>query len=149
MKIRLCNDSLCSALGYSSPKELLNKNWSEFLQSDMIEVIHYISKKVQEGDNNYQEFTNDIITRDKKKILVKWFNCKINNGQTGILSLGVPIEYNESTYTNIDSLRHFYRNVVEADRKLIESIKEIVNSQQIIPLDLEISPKIIKGCELI
>lgn len=122
-EIKLANYALAKTLGFDSEKDLVGMNWGDFTDPTLKDVLKDVHKDIINGGKEFKEFTNFIFTKDKKPIKVKWFNSSANNNSKLCVSIGVPykeIDVNES----IDSIRSYFRDVVEQDNTMIQAIKK-------------------------
>lgn len=125
MTIKLANWSLATKLGFEDEKGLIGKDWLQCVKVEdrrMIKGVHKTLLKHNEDSKKYTEFTNDIVLPDNKLLPVKWFNIPINSSYNLVFSIGIhkQITYEE----NEDSIRSYYRDVIETDKSMIKSIKE-------------------------
>jgi hypothetical protein len=125
LEIKIINYHLSKILGYDRPSDLIKKDWREFLRSPDHELIHHVYNEIIDGNQSYKEFTNDIIDLEKKTITVKWFNTLINHDFNCIFSVGVPLTKDPSIDEDIDSLRAYFRDILEQDRTIINAMKEV------------------------
>lgn len=125
LKIKIINYHLTKVLGYEYPSDLISKDWRQFLRKPDYELIHHISNEIMNGNLNYKEFTNDILDKDGKSITVKWFNTLINHEFNCIFSVGVPLTKEPTLDEDIDSLRAYFRDILEQDRTVIQAMKEV------------------------
>lgn len=125
LEIKIINYHLSKILGYDRPSDLIKKDWREFLRSPDHELIHHVYNEIIDGNQSYKEFTNDIIDLEKKTITVKWFNTLINHDFDCIFSVGVPLTKDPSIDEDIDSLRAYFRDILEQDRTIINAMKEV------------------------
>lgn len=122
-KIKLANYSIAKELGFDSEKDILGGNWVDFIDPSMKSVLKEVHRDIVNGGDKFKEFTSYIYSKDKKEIKVKWFNSCVNNGLNLCMSVGIPyrdIEVNES----IDSIRSYFRDIIEQDRTMIQAIKQ-------------------------
>jgi hypothetical protein len=73
----------------------------------------------------YKEFTNDILDKDNKTITVKWFNTLINSEFNCVFSIGLPLTKEPTLDEDIDSLRSYFRDILEKDKTTINAMKEV------------------------
>jgi hypothetical protein len=125
LKIKIINYHLSKALGYEYPSELIKQDWKNFLRSPDHDLIQHVNDEIIKGNQNYKEFTNEIITSDKKTLTVKWFNTLINHGFNCVFSIGLPLTKEPTLDEDIDSLRAYFRDILEQDRTVITAMKEV------------------------
>jgi hypothetical protein len=121
MNIRLANWSLSTKLGFENEKDLINKCWLDFIkpeEKDMISKMY--SHMLNFSDDKYKEVITEIISIKGKSIVVKWFNIVANHGLNMLFSIGVPSEMPEEE--NEDSVRAYYRDIIDKDKTLINSL---------------------------
>lgn len=132
MIIRLINWSLATDLGFHNEREVIGKCWTEFLpEKNKNQVIAAHMNIAYRKDKNkyYREFTNDIETITKDLITVKWFNVAINSGYNMTFSMGLKVsnvDLDTSISISEDSIRSYYRDIIQKDRTMIQSLKDVV-----------------------
>jgi len=125
LKIKIINYHLSKTLGFDSPTELTGQDWRQFLRKPDYELIHHVANEIIKGNQNYKEFTNDIIDINKKTLTVKWFNTLINHEFNCVFSIGLPLTKEPTIDEDIDSLRSYFRDILEQDRTVINAMKEV------------------------
>ena len=129
MIIRYANNSLAKDLGYKSYDEIIGKCWLDFLVKDEKKVITMIHKIVADGGDEwekYKEYKNYIQPiNGNEKILVHWFNSHINTDYNWSFSFGIS-KQPKATLVSMDSIRTYYRDIVEKDRTMIESMRDMI-----------------------
>ena len=126
-KIILCNNTLANILGYENDKELIGKNWFDFIPEKMRPIVSHVQHEVAESGNlNYQEFVNDILTKDEKLITVRWFNTKLNHDLKGTFSIGIPLNRPFKPDEDIANVRSYFKNILERDRTAITAMREMI-----------------------
>lgn len=130
MEVKFMNQSLASDLGFESYEDGLGRCWLDFIVDNERKTILTIHKMVSEGMNyeKYREFQNKIKTIDDRIIDVLWFNCNINTGYNWTFSFGIRKE--PITEVTIDSLRDYYRDVIDKDRTMINAMRDMIVSKQ-------------------
>jgi PAS domain-containing protein len=129
MIIKLCNWRLTTALGFQEDKEVIGKCWLTFIpeeEIDRIKMIHHdlaVNHNDQEKQKNL-EVTNDIKTINGEIITVKWFNVQINSIYNMTMSLGLPIN-KPNLQESEDSIRAYYRDIIDKDRTMIRSLRDV------------------------
>ena len=131
MTIRLVNWSLATDLGFENEQEVIGKNWSEFIPENCKKIVKTAHRCLAFEDNKkrYRELTNDIQTLSGKKITVKWFNIHINSSYQMTFSIGLKsniLKSSDATIVSEDSIRSYYRDIIEKDRTMIQSLKDVV-----------------------
>jgi len=129
MIIKLCNWRLTTALGFQEEKDVIGKCWLTFIpeeEIDRIKMIHHdlaVNHNDQEKQKNL-EVTNDIKTINGEIITVKWFNVQINSIYNMTMSLGLPIN-KPNIQESEDSIRAYYRDIIDKDRTMIKSLRDV------------------------
>lgn len=125
MNVRMSNWSLAHKLGFEDETGLVGKCWLDYIkpeEKDMIKNVYKTLSTDSPKAEEYKEFTNEIVLPDKELLVVKWFNIYINSELHFTLSLGVQ-KYIPTEETE-DSVRSYYRDIVEKDKTFIKSIRE-------------------------
>jgi len=128
--IKFANDQLAYDLGYKHETEMVGVNWMDHIPQYFKDVIPYVHDKLMQADTRYREFTNDIVTLDDNLINVKWFNSFINGQHNWILCIGIPLVVPD-VEQSIRALRKYWKEAIQQDKMLIESIKEVSNVRKI------------------
>lgn len=125
MYVKLANWCLATHLGFKDEKDIIGKCWLDFISNDDKQHIKRVHKIISDADETeskkYIEITNDIILPNNKKLSVKWFNIHINGQYNLTFSIGV---YDAKLDQTEDALRSYYRDIIEKDKTMIQSIKE-------------------------
>lgn len=128
MKVKLCNWNLATTIGFNSEDEILNRCWLDFIPIKDYQYVQNIHKilsysKDEEEKNKFKEVISDIVGSNKQVISVRWFNFPINSKYNMTLSIGLKLtsEYYEKTE---ESIRSYYRDIIEKDRTMIMALKE-------------------------
>jgi len=129
-KIKFANDKLALDLGYKNEAEIVGVNWMDHIPQYFKDVIPYVHDKLMQADTRYREFTNDIVTLDDNLINVKWFNSFINGQHNWTLCIGIPLVVPD-VEQSIRALRKYWKEAIQQDKMLIESIKEVSNVRKI------------------
>ena len=130
LNIRLANYSLAKELGFNSEKEIIGTEWLVFIEPVMHDILREVQSNMLSGGTDYREFTNNIVSKNKELIKVKWFNTYANNNSHLCVSIGVPykdISANES----VDSVRSYFRDIVDRDKTMIQAIKQTMFNNSI------------------
>lgn len=128
MIIRYANNSLAIDLGFDNYRDIVGKCWLEFLTEAEKKNIIMIHKKISDGEEDwekYKEFRNYIQSKSGQKILVHWFNSHINTEFNWSFSFGIskkPVE----TMVTMESIRNYYRDIIEKDKTMIEAMKDMI-----------------------
>jgi len=125
LKIKTINYHLSKILGYGDQSALINEDWVKFLKPTEIDVIKYVHEQITNNNKDYNEFTNDIIDSDKNIITVKWFNTLINHNYNWVFSIGVPLTKEPTLNEDIDSIRSYFRDILEQDKTTINAMREV------------------------
>jgi PAS domain S-box-containing protein len=123
MNIRLCSYRLAADLGFKTSDELIGKNWIEFLPIEMAPLKDLFSP---EKKKIFSEFTNDIQTRDGKRIPTKWFNTRIKNGTIWTFSIGIPLTKEITKEDSIETMRTYWEDIIKKDRTTINVFRELM-----------------------
>jgi len=128
MNIRYINWSLSKVLGFETEDEPIGKCWLDFVPKSVSENLSFIHTVVITGDepDKYREVVSDILTLDGKQRTVKWFNTKINHDYNWSFSFGMPVD--EPLEITEESIRSYYRDIIEKDRTMIQSMREILTT---------------------
>jgi len=125
LEIKLVNYHLAKTLGYNNEEEPIGDNWTKFLKIEDYDLIKHISSEIIDGNGSYKEFSNDIIDKDKNLITVKWFNVLINHGFNCVFSIGIPLTKEPTINEDIDSIRAYFKDILEKDKTIIKAMKEV------------------------
>jgi PAS domain S-box-containing protein len=125
LNIKIVNYHLMKVLGYDNDEKLIGENWSKFLTNVDLDLIKHVHEEILSGSTLYKEFTNDIIDGNKKTITVKWFNSYINSEFNCIFSIGIPLTKEPSLEDDIDSLRTYFKDILDKDKTTIMALKEV------------------------
>jgi len=128
--VKLCSYSLATALGFENEDEILGENWIKFISPSFQEAIKTIHTGVLNNKDEFKEITNEILTKNGKLINVKWFNSSVKNGLTMTFSVGVPLTRNISIENNVESMRSYFKDILERDESMIRSLKNMVMSNK-------------------
>jgi len=128
MVVKLCNYSLATTIGFKSEKEMMEKCWLDFIPGKdrtLVEHVHTMVKVCEEQkDEKYKEVINDIMLLDGSTISVRWFNMCINHSYQMSFSIGVTQDIKAEATD--ESIRSYYRDIVDKDRTMIQSIRDLV-----------------------
>jgi DNA-binding response OmpR family regulator len=123
MEIRLCSYRLSVDLGFESSDEIIGKNWTKFLPIEMAPLKDLFSP---ERKKIFNEFTNDIQTKDGKRIPTKWFNTRIKNGEMWTFSIGIPLTKEITKEDSIETMRSYWEDIIKKDRTTINVFKDLM-----------------------
>lgn len=131
MHIKLANWSLATKLGFETEKDIIGKCWLDYIkpaEKKYIKNIHKALISNDEKSNQYTEITNDIILKNNETLLVKWFNIPINGQYNLTFSIGIQrcVTFEETE----DAIRAYYRDIIDQDKTMIESIRESLSNSQ-------------------
>jgi hypothetical protein len=128
MVVKLCNYSLATAIGFKSEKEMMEKCWLDFIPEKDRLLVEHVHTKVkvceEQKDEKYKEVINDILLLDGRTISVRWFNMCINHSYQMSFSIGVTQDIKAEATD--ESIRSYYRDIVDKDRTMIQSIRDLV-----------------------
>lgn len=130
MNIKLINWSLATALGFKNENEPIGRCWLDFLppkDKEWIKTIHYAVTYSTQEAKKYREVSNNIVALDGTIIRAKWFNAMINHNYNFTFSMGIYEEPQLKTEVTEDSIRAFYRDVIEKDKVMIKALKDMLN----------------------
>ena len=68
------NYSLSTSLGFKNEDDIVGVNWLKFIDESLQEIIINVHDNVKKDTAKFKEFTNDIISINGDKLMVKWFN---------------------------------------------------------------------------
>jgi PAS domain S-box-containing protein len=132
MIIKYTNNSLAKTLGFLTYKDIIGRCWIDFLIEDEIKTVKIVHKKIADGEEDwtkYKEFRNHIKPMMGEPIMVHWFNSHINSEYNWSFSFGLRKDRNPIMVT-MDSIRDYYKDIIEYDRTMIESMKDtIINDE--------------------
>jgi PAS domain S-box-containing protein len=123
MRMVLCNALLAQVLGYDDPMELIGAHWLDFIDKPTQSIIKSVHKQILSVKSTPTEFTNDIVSRSGKHIMVRWFNSRINGDTDWTFSLGLPLQ-GESSDESVESVRRRYKEILSIHKQWIEEIKD-------------------------
>lgn len=125
LNIRIGNYHLANRLGFKSEDDLTCLSWKEFLKPSDIELVKHVNEEVAKNNKEYKEFSYDILDENKQSISVKWFNTFINSEFNCVFSIGIPLTKTPSIDEDIDSIRSYFRDILERDKTTINAMKEV------------------------
>lgn len=131
MIIRYANTSLANDLGFKSYTDLVGKCWIDFLIDEEKEQVQIVHNFIADGSKNwekYKEFKNHIKTINGEIIFVHWFNSHINTDYNWSFSFGIR-KNPQPTMVSMDSIRKYYKDIIDNDRTMIESMRDFINSR--------------------
>lgn len=130
MNIKMCSYKLANDLGFSSEEELIGTSWRQFLKEKDLTKIDLVHKNVVKDSEKYQKFlrevTNKIVTRSGSTIITKWFNSRIQNGKTYTFSIGIPYNRKVTAEDDIESIRSYWKHVLDKDETTLKALKNVV-----------------------
>jgi PAS domain-containing protein len=126
MTIQFVNTSLANDLGYESYEDIMGKCWLDFVDSkdtNMLKTIHnvIVNSDVTEMEK-YREVVSDVITKNKTRLTLRWFNVRINHTYNWSLSFATPI--NETIGSTENSIREYWSRSVLRDKTVIQAMKD-------------------------
>ena len=126
MDVQFANNSLAVDLGFKTYNDIVGKCWLSFIRDDERKIITTIHKVVSDGVpewEKYREFKNNI-KGTEGDILVHWFNSHINTDFNWTFSFGIRKE--PATEITMDSIRTYYKDIIDKDRTMINSMKDMI-----------------------
>ncbi len=129
MNIHLGNYYLAQLLGFESENDLIGRRWMDFISESEQKVIQYIYDEVLENTTDFYEHINDIVSLTGEQIPVRWFNAKINHETKGSFSIGIPITKKVDEEATVDSLRAYWRDIINKDKTTIQAMKKVFADQ--------------------
>jgi PAS domain S-box-containing protein len=124
-QVVLANYQLARTVGYNNEDEMIGIDWCKHLVPADIDIIQHVHEDTLAGSKKYEEFTNDIVTKEGKRITVKWFNTMINNAFNSTFSIGVPLTKEISIDDNIETVRSYFTDILRKDSTTIQAMKEV------------------------
>lgn len=127
LTIKFCNNSLAKDLGFESEREVMGRCWLDFIddkERKTIVTVHSILANGMDSENKYKEFINNIVCKNGECILVHWFNSYINSNFNWTFSFG--IRKKPVTEITADSIRQYYRDIIDKDRTMIHSMRDMI-----------------------
>jgi len=126
--IRLINYSLARDLGYKNEKVAIGHCWLDHVPPSSLTIVRLAHRELIYGKDKvkYREVTNDLKMRDSTLSSTKWFNIPINSKYNMTFSVGIKLTSPED-YMRIseDSIRSYYKDIIEKDRSMIKSLREV------------------------
>ena len=109
---------------------LIVKLFKNYVVKDIIKNMHNMISTDIDKAEEYKEITTEILLPNNESLTVKWFNIHINGEFQLTLSVGIQrcIPSEESD----DSIRSYYRDIINQDATMIKSIREtfLANRQE-------------------
>lgn len=124
-KVVLANYQLARTLGYNTEDEMIGIDWTKHLTQPDLDVVQHVHEETLTGSKKYEEFSNDVVTKEGKRITVKWFNTMINNTFNSTFSIGVPLTKGISIDDNIETVRAYFTDILKKDSTTIQAMKEV------------------------
>jgi hypothetical protein len=128
--VRFANSSLSIDLGFKGYTDLIGRCWLDFVsdkERDIISVIHKSISNGISGWEKYREFKNVIVNSNGDTIEVHWFNSHINTDLNWTFSFGIrkrPVVIDD---INMDSIRSYYRDIINKDREMIIAMRDVIH----------------------
>ncbi len=130
MIVKLCSYKLWKDLGYNSESEILGMDWNNFIPESekhkMLAIHHNVIEDSDDYQNSMREITNKVITKSGSDITVKWFNSRIANSHTYTFSIGIPYNRKVTEADEIESIRAYWKYVVDKDETTLKALKSSV-----------------------
>jgi len=132
MNIKFINNSLAVDLGFRTYKELLGRCWMDFIDSKEKNVIltahNSIINKKDNWEDKYKELKTNIVGKNGEVNSVYWFNSHINSDYNLTLSFGIKKNINPGI--TIESVRNYYKDILDKDRLMILSMKDTIKMKE-------------------
>lgn len=128
MKIMLANYYLAKELGFESEGHLVGKYWYDFIPASQKIIVENISKDVCSGKTPFKEYPGETIDRYGKTLHIRWFSTFVDNHVQCTFNIGIPLQESRSE-DGIESIRSFYKDILEKDSKMIQAMKESIVTQ--------------------
>jgi FixJ family two-component response regulator len=128
LEIKRINNKLGNILGIEENKSI-NKSILKYTTEDYTHIIPNICDTLIGAENKYIEFVFDVKTSDNKIISVKWFVTFVNEGRNYLLCIGIPLLEKTNTVEDIDSLRQYYKTMVDKDTIMIKALKKKLDAE--------------------
>ena len=126
INIRFINAPLANRLGFENIDELIGRCWLDFIPEKIHETLKTVHAYIfYNSEDDYREYTNEILPLDKISLKVKWYNTVINHKTFWTFSFGLPL--NNSEIQSKASIRADFKNMIESDKTVIKSLKEFSN----------------------
>ena len=123
MNIIYCNLAIATQLGYTSSNSLIGENWNKHVIEEQIPVINLFHENILNKINMAQEFTYEIVDKDKNIQTIKWFSSLINGNSNLIFNVGIPIKKDIGIDDSIDTIRKYFQSSIDKDKLFIQTIK--------------------------
>jgi len=132
LTIRMCNDVFAECVSYGDKGVVIGTNLLDYVQSEskfivksLYEAMFKQLEKMPETKLS-QEIEYEILCREGKTWLMKWFATVVNSGDDLALHLG--LRYSNPHQFSMDSatLRAYYRELIERDRVYINAVKTLI-----------------------
>lgn len=131
--IKFMNWSLATELGFSDEKEAIGKSWLNLIPKDSLYSVQNAYKYLKSSNDEKHIESREMVTEVKRVdgsfLIVKWFNIPISTDYDITFSMGLRATTINSHIISEDSIRSYYRDIIEKDRTMIESLKDIVISR--------------------
>jgi len=118
-KIKACSSNLIKTLEYKT-NEVIGQKWSKFIDSNFEKYIYDFRKKSDK--TKYCEVMGNIIKNNGVNISIKWFISIIDNNE--LFSIGTLLTQEIHQKDNSESIRSYFKNILERDSLMIQSIKQ-------------------------
>jgi hypothetical protein len=99
------------------------------IKGNIQSVHHSLAYGGKRYEHKYREVVNDIECLNGELITVKWFNIPINSAYNMTFSAGVVVDKVDKTVASEESIRSYYRDVIQKDRTMIESLKDVLQKE--------------------
>jgi len=130
MKIKMCSYKLGTDLGFNHESEMIGLSWKTFIKEKDQNKLKIVFQNVVDDTEKYQKFlrevTNKIITKSGSTISVKWFNSRIRNGKVYTFSIGIPYNRKVTSSDDIDSIRSYWKHVLDRDETTLKALKNVI-----------------------
>jgi hypothetical protein len=108
---------------------LIGKSWINFVSNDdqMLAKTAYTSIFRFKGDLESPEITYSIKTPDCSTLPICWVTSYIDTNIDWTISIGTKTRSVNLGISNEESIREYYRNLIDKDKKMIDIVREVTS----------------------
>ncbi len=126
-QITLANYYLSHQLGFEEECDLIGKNFREYVPESFSNIMPKIFDGVLQTHGETHDFVCEIMDPNTKvEVTVKWFISFINTTINSYFMIGIPLLKDITPQDSVETIRQYWRNIIERDRSTIKSLKETV-----------------------